>query len=186
VRAGWQHLFLAEGVATLVLAIILRWRLPDSVLTAHFLGSEDKLWLMQQLQPSVAAAADPVDVAVPDSKTRSASQLPGEQLEQLQGNARSLGGSGPMQHQQSQQQQQHQAAADADGQMQGMQTAPMLLPPTQQQQQQQQQQQRQLHVVEKQLSAGQQLLLTIRNRWIWYLMLLKALKVGVGVLYSHS
>lgn len=165
--AGWQHLFLAEGVATLVLAIILRWRLPGSVLTSNFLDSEDKLWLMQQLQPSTAAASDPVDVVVPDSKTQSGSQLAAD--------AGSVSGSGGLQQQQHRQQQQE--GADADAQ-EVPQAAPMLLPPVQEQQQQQ------LHVIEKQLSAGQQLLLTIRNRWIWYLMLLKALKVHTGRVLS--
>eukprot|EP00879_Flechtneria_rotunda_P032396 GHRR01035596.1.p1 GENE.GHRR01035596.1~~GHRR01035596.1.p1 ORF type:complete len:541 (+),score=194.41 GHRR01035596.1:415-2037(+) len=47
--AGWQWLFLAEGLATLVLAGILRWRLPSSVEAASFLTADDKQWLLQQL-----------------------------------------------------------------------------------------------------------------------------------------
>jgi hypothetical protein len=172
-------------VATLILAAILRWRLPGSVLTANFLDSQDKLWLMQQLQPS-AAAADPVDVVVPDSKAKSASQLAGGQLEQSKQLREHAGGSssaGDLQHQQHHDHhnhQQQQEGGDADGQ-EGVQTAPMLLPPSMQQQQQQQ-----VKLVKKQLSAGQQLLLTIGNRTIWYLMLLKALKVGLGGSHSRS
>lgn len=43
---------------------------------------------------------------------------------------------------------------------------------------QQPQQQQQSQLSQRPLSARQQLLLTLRNRLIWYLMLLKALKVG--------
>jgi hypothetical protein len=54
---GWQILFLAEGLVTLVVAGLLRWRLPASVMTASFLSDEDKGWLVEQLAGSHGAEA---------------------------------------------------------------------------------------------------------------------------------
>lgn len=48
--AGWQWLFLTEGLVTLVLAGVLRWRLPRNVVTASFLTEDDKIWLLDHLQ----------------------------------------------------------------------------------------------------------------------------------------
>jgi hypothetical protein len=54
---GWQILFLAEGLVTLVVAGVLRWRLPASVSTASFLSEEDKGWLVEQLSGCCHGAA---------------------------------------------------------------------------------------------------------------------------------
>lgn len=48
--AGWQWLFLTEGLLTFLLAGVLRLRLPASVTTASFLTEDDKIWLANQLQ----------------------------------------------------------------------------------------------------------------------------------------
>jgi hypothetical protein len=47
----------AEGLVTLLLAGILAWRLPDSVLTASFLTTQDKSWLLEQLSSSSSSSS---------------------------------------------------------------------------------------------------------------------------------
>jgi hypothetical protein len=192
---GWQHLFLFEGLATLVLAGILRWRLPSSVLTADFLTSEDKLWLLQQLQPSTTDV-DAIVVAADTSSTDPGHHLLGQPGLDMQGMDAHVQGMDA--HVQGMNQGRFEATEGpaAGGlrvrtssnpslaalQQPGSKDEPSRLglqPQQQQQQQQQLQQQQQVSAVEKEaaLPAVQQLLLTFRNRLIWYLMLLKALKV---------
>uniref|UniRef100_A0A383WNY5 Major facilitator superfamily (MFS) profile domain-containing protein n=1 Tax=Tetradesmus obliquus TaxID=3088 RepID=A0A383WNY5_TETOB len=56
--AGWQILFLAEGLLTLAVAAVLRWWLPASVATASFLTAADKVWLVEQLSGFHSGTAD--------------------------------------------------------------------------------------------------------------------------------
>lgn len=65
---GWQWLFLAEGTATLVLAGVLRWRLPSSIATAKFLTHDDRLWLLEQLSGPGSISALPAPAAKATSK----------------------------------------------------------------------------------------------------------------------
>lgn len=184
----------AEGLATLVLAGILRWRLPGSVLTADFLTSEDKLWLLQQLQPSLAAAdcpaADAAIVAEADSSAwgchhnTTARQSPADPAGGSSGSNSRRDGA-PQTQQQQQQPPQGRAEAASEGSH--LKAASVLVPPAsslpQQHHHQQQQELQAAHLGDKQamqLSAVQQLKLTMQNRLIWYLMLLKALKVRGG------
>jgi hypothetical protein len=193
-------LLCAEGLATLVLAGILRWRLPGSVLTADFLTSEDKLWLLQQLQPSLAAADSPAAdaAAVADAESsawssqhqRKARQSPVDPAGGTNGSSSSSSSRTDGVPHTQQQQQQPQGCEEAYVEGSHLQAAPMLAPPLPQQQQQQQQAAQLQAGPAVPLSAVQQLRLTIQNRLIWYLMLLKALKVrwweGVLALLSGS
>jgi ACS family tartrate transporter-like MFS transporter len=59
--AGWQWLFLVEGVPAIALsAVILRW-LPDAPQTASWLSSEEKAWIASGLTADRAALAGEPD-----------------------------------------------------------------------------------------------------------------------------
>lgn len=193
-RTGWQHLFLAEGLATLVLAGILRWRLPASVLTADFLTGEDKQWLLQQLQPGSCGPLDAVVVqsgadAAAEQQRRQSMDTPGAGDAQDgqdwavlsgAGSAALLGGSGNSSSRTLSPQQGAYGEEDQQACRVALHQAEQPLQQHQQQHQQHESQQRHSPYMDKQpsLSAKQQLLLTLKNKLIWYLMLLKALKVG--------
>jgi hypothetical protein len=191
--AGWQHLFLFEGLATLVLAGILRWRLPGGVLTADFLTSEDKLWLLQQLQPST----DDVDAVVVTAGT---STTDPEQQQLAQPGLGMQGMDGQLQGMNSAVQGMNEGGIEAPkvpaaGSLRVRTSSNPSLAALQQPSSKdelsrhglQPQQQQQLGAVVKEtaLPAVQQLLLTFRNKLIWYLMLLKALKVRAD-LHKYS
>lgn len=181
-----------------MLAGILRWRLPGSVLTADFLTSEDKLWLLQQLQPSLAAADGPAADAAVVAEAESSAWGGQHNKTARQSLADPAGGSSDSNSRsnrasktQQQQQQPPQGCAEAGCEGVHVQAASVLVsppPPLSQQQQQQQQDWQAAHLGDRpavQLSAVQQLTLTMQNRLIWYLMLLKALKVrGKGVCWA--
>jgi ACS family tartrate transporter-like MFS transporter len=54
--AGWQWLFLAEGVPSVVLAVVLLFVLPDSPESARWLTPAEKAWLTGALAHDVAAS----------------------------------------------------------------------------------------------------------------------------------
>ena len=46
---GWQWLFLAEGLPTVLLGIAMYWVLPDSPVTARWLGEDERTWIVSTL-----------------------------------------------------------------------------------------------------------------------------------------
>jgi len=163
------------------------------VLTADFLAAEDKLWLMQQLGPCVPqhSSTAVVGVGSGDASTQSqggavtaaagcgdAAEAEEQEKGQLcaaaacEGHeASSTSNNSPMAAQQGG----RECLNGIVGDMQQQAGQQSQAAPTQQQQQQQHMDSAGLKPAG--LSAGQQLLLTFKNRLIWYLMLLKALKV---------
>lgn len=172
------------------------------MLTADFLTSEDKLWLLQQLQPCIAG---PVDAAVVLTDADAAAGVQHtEQPESCMHGSRfpalggaSAGGCADERTAQQDQWSTGQAGTDSPSPRRvlsshGRSLSAQQLPGHVQQHQQgvvmqeaevplqlqqhDRSQQLSTHVDEP-LSAKQQLLSTFRNKLIWYLMLLKALKV---------
>ena len=59
--AGWQWLFLVEGLPAIVLSgVILRW-LPNAPETAHWLSADEKAWIASRLAEDRAALAGEPD-----------------------------------------------------------------------------------------------------------------------------
>ncbi len=48
--SGWQWLFIAEGIPTMLLGISVLFILKDSPAQAHWLNTEEREWLMQELE----------------------------------------------------------------------------------------------------------------------------------------
>lgn len=48
--AGWQWLFLLEGLPAILLGAVVYFRLPDNPADATWLNAEDRAWLLQSLQ----------------------------------------------------------------------------------------------------------------------------------------
>jgi hypothetical protein len=174
------------------------------VLTADFLTSEDKLWLLQQLQTCIAG---PVDAAVvlTDSDAAAGVQhteqpescMHGSGFPALGGASASAGGCADERTGQQDHWFTGQAGTDSPsrrvlsshsrslsaqqlpGQVQQHQQGVVVQEAEVPLQLQQHDRSQQLSThVDEPLSAKQQLLSTFRNKLIWYLMLLKALKVG--------
>ncbi|KAG2496811.1 hypothetical protein HYH03_005218 [Edaphochlamys debaryana] len=55
--AGWQWLFLVEGVCTVALGLATASALPSGLSTASFLTGHERHWLMQRVEPTSGAGA---------------------------------------------------------------------------------------------------------------------------------
>lgn len=56
--AGWQWLFVIEGLPTLALAAVYLWRLPDDPARAAWLGDAERGWLLARLAADRAVQAE--------------------------------------------------------------------------------------------------------------------------------
>ena len=54
--AGWQWLFLVEGLPAVLFSVVMLWLLPDGPANAAWLTSEEKDWLQNQLKADSARA----------------------------------------------------------------------------------------------------------------------------------
>jgi len=59
--AGWQWLFLVEGLPALVMGVVFLTRLPETPASAAWLTSDEKAWLARRLDSHDTAASDPAD-----------------------------------------------------------------------------------------------------------------------------
>jgi len=66
--AGWQWLFLLEGIPAILLGAVVCFRLPDNLNDATWLTEEDRTWLSQTLQRE--NEANPARATSSDSQTR--------------------------------------------------------------------------------------------------------------------
>jgi ACS family tartrate transporter-like MFS transporter len=57
--AGWQWLFLVEGLPALVMSVVFLTRLPETPATAAWLTFDEKAWLARRLASSDATGSDP-------------------------------------------------------------------------------------------------------------------------------
>ena len=57
--AGWQWLFLVEGLPALVMSVVFLTRLPETPACAAWLSPDEKAWLARRLASTEAAGADP-------------------------------------------------------------------------------------------------------------------------------
>jgi MFS transporter, ACS family, tartrate transporter len=55
--AGWQWLFLLEGLPAVVLGLVFLLRLPDSPATARWLTAEERAWILDRIQQEQQAIA---------------------------------------------------------------------------------------------------------------------------------
>ncbi len=54
--AGWQWLFLVEGLPAVLFSFVFLWILPDGPMQATWLTSEERMWLKRQLEADSAQA----------------------------------------------------------------------------------------------------------------------------------
>ena len=54
--AGWQWLFLVEGLPAALFSFVFLWMLPDGPMQAAWLTTEEKMWLKRQLEADSAHA----------------------------------------------------------------------------------------------------------------------------------
>ena len=57
--AGWQWLFLVEGLPALIMSVIFLTRLPETPASVAWLSADEKAWLARRLASTDAAGADP-------------------------------------------------------------------------------------------------------------------------------
>jgi ACS family tartrate transporter-like MFS transporter len=55
--AGWQWLFLLEGLPAALFSFVFLWILPDGPMQAEWLTTEERMWLKRQLDADSAQAA---------------------------------------------------------------------------------------------------------------------------------
>ena len=60
--AGWQWLFLVEGIPAVVLGVVFLMRLPDTPADAKWLTPEEQRWLTQQIDNDAASGGHTHDV----------------------------------------------------------------------------------------------------------------------------